>query len=79
MHFTVQTPLQIVFLNNFENCRSPAKMKPCTMTGPEISKKYYFESCNVQNVDNQVNEVVGTHMKRYRNKEQLTDGPSQLG
>jgi hypothetical protein len=34
------TPLQIIFLNNFENCRSPSKMKPCTMTGPEISKKY---------------------------------------
>ncbi len=40
VHFTVQTPLQIVFLNNFEDCRSPSKMKPCTMTGPEISKKY---------------------------------------
>jgi hypothetical protein len=40
VHFTVQTPLQIVFLNNFENCRSPSKMNPCTRTGPEISKKY---------------------------------------
>ncbi len=40
VHFTVQTPLQIVFLNIFENCKSPSKMKPCTMTGPEISKKY---------------------------------------
>jgi hypothetical protein len=40
VHFTVQTPLQIVFLNNFENCRSPSKMKPCTMNCPEISKKY---------------------------------------
>ncbi len=39
VHFTVQTPLQIVFLNNFENCRSPSKMKPCTMNGPSISKK----------------------------------------
>jgi hypothetical protein len=25
---------------SFENCRCPSKMKPCTMTGPEISKKY---------------------------------------
>jgi hypothetical protein len=40
VHFTVQTPLQIVFLNNFENCGSPSKMKPCTINGPEISKKY---------------------------------------
>jgi hypothetical protein len=40
VHFTVQTPLQIVFLNSFENCRSPSKTKPCTMTSPEISKKY---------------------------------------
>jgi hypothetical protein len=24
VHFTVQTPLQIEFLNNFENCRSPS-------------------------------------------------------
>jgi hypothetical protein len=24
----------------FEYCRSPSKMKPCTMIGPEISKKY---------------------------------------
>jgi hypothetical protein len=40
VHFTVQTPLQIVLLNNFENCRSPSKMKSCTMSGPEISKKY---------------------------------------
>jgi hypothetical protein len=34
------TFLQIFILNNFENCRSPSKMKPCTMSGPEISKKY---------------------------------------
>jgi hypothetical protein len=40
VHFTVETPLQIVFLNNFENCRSPSKMKLCTMSDPEISKKY---------------------------------------
>jgi hypothetical protein len=41
VHFTVQTPLQNVFLNSLENCRSPSKMKPCTISGPEISKKYY--------------------------------------
>jgi hypothetical protein len=25
VHFYVHTPLQIVYLNNFENCRSPFK------------------------------------------------------
>ncbi len=39
VHFNVQTPLQIIFLNNFENCRSPSQMKPCTMRGPEMGKK----------------------------------------
>jgi hypothetical protein len=40
VHFNVHTPLQIVILNNFENCRSPSKMKPRTARGPEIGKKY---------------------------------------
>jgi hypothetical protein len=30
VHFKVQTPLQIVLIK-FENCRSPLKMKLCTM------------------------------------------------
>jgi hypothetical protein len=30
VHFNVHIPLEIVILNNFENCRSPSKMKPCT-------------------------------------------------
>jgi hypothetical protein len=51
-------------------------MKPCTMRAPEIGKKI-LESCDVQNFDNQVNAVVGAHMKRYRNKRQTTAGPSQ--
>jgi hypothetical protein len=38
--FNVHIPLQIVILNNFENCRSPSKMKPCTIRGPEIGKNY---------------------------------------
>jgi hypothetical protein len=38
VHFNVHTPLQIVFLNNFENFRAPSKMKPCTMSGLEIGK-----------------------------------------
>jgi hypothetical protein len=38
-----------------------------------------LESCDVQNFDNQVNAVVGAHMKKYRNKWQTTAGKSQLG
>jgi hypothetical protein len=40
-HFTVDIPFTNFILNNFENCRYPSKMKPCTMRGPEISKNYY--------------------------------------
>jgi hypothetical protein len=53
-------------------------MKPCTRRGPKIVKKT-LESCDVQNFDNQVNEVVGAYMKEYRNKWQTTAGQSQLG
>jgi hypothetical protein len=77
VHFSVCIPLQIVILNNFEKCRSPSKINPCTMSGPEIGKKV-LESCNVQNVNNQMNAVVGAHMKRYRNKWQATAKQSQL-
>ncbi len=38
-----------------------------------------FRHCDVQNFDNQVNVVVGPHMKRYRNKWQTTARESQLG
>jgi hypothetical protein len=35
-------------LNNFENCRSLSKMKPCTMMGPEIGKKQKrFVMCKI--------------------------------
>ncbi len=51
VHFTVQTPLQIVFLNNLKIVGPLSKMKPCTRSGPKI--------CNVQTFDNQVN----AHMK----------------
>ncbi len=53
-------------------------MKSCTGGGPKIGKKN-LESCDVQNVDNQVNAVVVAHMKEYRNKWQTTAGQSQLG
>jgi hypothetical protein len=36
VHFNVHTPIQIVFLNNFKNCRSPFKNK--TLQG-EIPRK----------------------------------------
>jgi hypothetical protein len=38
-HFNVHTPIQIVFLNNFENCPL-SKMKPRTRSDPKIGKKY---------------------------------------
>jgi hypothetical protein len=41
-HFNLHKPIQIVqivFFENFENCRSPFKMKPCTRRVPKIGKK----------------------------------------
>ena len=67
VHFTVQTPLQIVFLNNLKIVGPLSKMKPCTRRVPKIGKKT-LESCNLQNFDNQVKAVVGVHVKEYRNK-----------
>jgi hypothetical protein len=62
VYFTVQKPLQIVFLNNLKIVGPLSKMKPCTWRGPKIGKKT-LESCDVQIFDNQVNTVVGAHMK----------------
>ncbi len=42
-------------------------MKPCTRKGLKKGKKT-LESGVVQNFDNQVNAVVGAHMKEYGNK-----------
>ena len=78
VHFNVHTPIQIVFLNNLKIVGPLSKMKPCTRRGPKIGKKT-LENCVVQTFDNQVNAVVGAHIKRYRNIYQTTDGPSQLG
>jgi hypothetical protein len=39
-----------------------SKMKPWTRRVPKIGKKT-LESCNVQNIDNQVKAVDGAHMK----------------
>ncbi len=62
VHFTVQTSLQIVILNNLKIVVPLSKMKPCTGRGPKIGKKT-LESCDVQTFDNQVNAVVGAYMK----------------
>jgi hypothetical protein len=40
VHFNVHPHIQIVFLNNFEYCRSPFKMKPFTRRGPKIGKNH---------------------------------------
>jgi hypothetical protein len=40
MHFNLHKPIQIEFFKNFENCRSPFKMKPCTRRVPKIGKKH---------------------------------------
>jgi hypothetical protein len=61
-HFNVHTPIQIVFLNNLKTVGPLSKTKPCTRRGPKIGKKT-LQSCNVQTFDNQVNAVVGAHMK----------------
>ncbi len=62
VHFTVQTSLQIVFLNNLRIVGPLSKMKPCTRRGPKIGKNT-LESCDVKTFDNQVNAVVGAHGK----------------
>jgi hypothetical protein len=62
MHFDVHTLVQIVFLNNFVNFRSPFKNKPCTRRGPKKGK-ITLENCNVHNFDNQEDADVCAHMK----------------
>ncbi len=66
VHSNVHTPVQIVVLNNFVNCRSPFKnetLHPRSYTRrcPKIRTvgTKTRESCDVQNFDNQVNAVVG--------------------
>jgi hypothetical protein len=65
----VHTPVQIVFLNNFENCRSPFKNETLHQ-----DREKTLKSCYVKKFDNQVNAVVGAHMKEYRNIWQTTAG-----
>jgi hypothetical protein len=63
VHFNVHTPIQTVFLDNLENGGSSFKNETLHKErGPNIGKKT-LESCDVQNFDNQVNAVVGAHIK----------------
>jgi hypothetical protein len=62
VNFNVHTPIQIVFLNNLKIVGPLSKMKPCTRGDSKIGKKNTRELC-VQTFDNQVNAVVGAHMK----------------
>jgi hypothetical protein len=62
VHFNVHTPIQIVLLNNLKIVGPLSEMKPCTRRGPKIGKKT-LESRDVRTFDNQVNAVVGAHMK----------------
>ncbi len=61
VHFNVHTPIQILFLNHFENCGSPFTRRVL-----KIGKKTP-ESCNVQNFANKVKAVVGAQKKWQNN------------
>ncbi len=78
VHFNVHTTLQIVILNNFLNCRSPFKNETLHQERSRGRLKI-LQSCDVQNIGNQVNAVVGAYMKECRNKWQTTAGQSQEG
>jgi hypothetical protein len=78
VHFNVHTHIQVVLLNNFENCSSPFKNETLHQECSQDREKT-LECCNVQNFDNQVKAVVGAHMKEYGNKWQTTAGEPQLG
>jgi hypothetical protein len=40
VHFNVQTPLKILFLNILKIVGPLSKMKPCPRRGPKIGKKH---------------------------------------
>jgi hypothetical protein len=40
VHFNVHTPIKIVFLNSFENCRSPFKNETLHKEVPKIGEKH---------------------------------------
>jgi hypothetical protein len=62
VHFNVHTSIQFVFLNNLKIVGPLSKLKPCTRRVPKIGKKT-LQSCDVQTFDNQVNAVLGAHIK----------------
>jgi hypothetical protein len=65
VHSNLHKPIQIVFFNNFENCRSPFKNETLHQESSKIGKKT-LEIWYVQNIDNQVKAFDGAHMKEYK-------------
>jgi hypothetical protein len=64
VHFNVHTAHTYTncILKQFENCRSPFQNE--TLHQERSQDRYKtLESCDVQTFDNQVNAVVGDHMK----------------
>ncbi len=49
VHFNVYTPIQIVFLNNFENCGSPFKNETMHQESSQNRYKKTQESCDLPN------------------------------
>ncbi len=72
VHFNLHKILyKLCFLKTLKIVGTLSKMKPCTTRVPKIGKKT-LESCNVQNIDNQVKAVNGAHVNEYKNKWQTT-------
>ncbi len=63
VHFNLHKPIQIMFLNFFENYRSPFKNETLHQESSQDRQKT-LENCNVQNFDNQVKAVVAAHVKK---------------
>ncbi len=70
VHFNLHKPVQIVFFKTLKIVGPLSNMKPCTRRVPKIGRT--LESCNVQNIENQVKAVNGAHMTEYKNKWQTT-------
>ncbi len=73
---SVHSHVQIVFLNNFENFRPSFKNETLLQESfPRYVKT--LGSFNVHTFNNQVNTVVGAHMKEYKkNGKQQLDNPN---
>ena len=71
VHFIGTNLYKLCSLKTLKIVGPLSKLKPCTRRVPKIGKKT-LDSCNVQNIDNQVKAVNGAHMKEYKNKWQTT-------